>query len=111
VKSTALVIAAVVVTVFFGWKAFGVIRGESLAAMLEDTLNEYPNARLGDFQGSGRVESVECDDEVAAKLPGMSFHDCLVRYEDGTLQPWCVAKYRPAPTHFAGGPGGCSTKT
>ena len=110
-KSTALLIAAVLVTVFFGWKAVGVVRGESLPTMLEDTLNEYPNLRSEDFQHSGAVESVDCDDEVAAKLPGMSFHDCLVRYEDGTLQPWCVAKHRDAPTDFVGGPGRCSTKT
>jgi hypothetical protein len=93
VKAAALVIGVLVLGVG-GWKAVGPA-GDSLGAKLKDTLNEHPQMHP---LRPGVVEAAECEEEVGFVGVGdIPYHQCIVRYEDGVQDPWCVARVSDAP--------------
>ena len=93
VKAAALVIGLLVLGVG-GWKVVGP-GGDSLGPKLKDTLNEYP---LMHRHHPGVVEAVKCEDEVGFVGYGdIPYHQCVVRYEDGVREPWCVARRSESP--------------
>lgn len=103
-KAAALVIGVLVLGVG-GWKAVGP-GGDSLGAKLKDTLNEHPQMHPLRF---GVVEAVECEEEVGFVGVGdIPYHQCVVQYDDGVQDPWCVARVRDAPFGLVAGIAKCS---
>ena len=105
----AVLLIGVVVLLAAGWKLVGV-GGDNLASKIKQTLNEHP---LLHFKHPvGVVESVECEDDAAIKVPPHddSFYNCVVRYDDGALEPWCAATgVSAAPGGFTAFPEHCSS--
>jgi hypothetical protein len=99
----AVLIAAALVLLVGSWALLG-RGGDSLGTKLKQNLNEHP---LLHSHHPGAVEAVECDEHVALESPaGDSFYDCLVRYDDGILEPWCASTLGDHP----GGATGVSRK-